>query len=78
MEKNETAKNYLLDLGREIILLANKSNSSVDKNGIDYELGRSYAYYEILSLMKNQAAAFGLNNNDIGIGDFSIESLLKG
>ena len=76
MEKNEIAKNYLLDLGREIILLADKSNRSADKNDVDYERGRSYAYYEVLSLMENQAAAFGLNNYDIGIGEFQTESIL--
>lgn len=70
-------KNYLLDLG---VLLKEKAREakcekdfSSEKNEIDYKLGYLMAYHEVISLMKQQADAFEINQKDIGLYDIDPE-----
>lgn len=61
---HETYKNYLRDLSYLLIEAALESRDSTKiKTGEDriYELGRSMAYYEVISLMQQQCDAFGIN-----------------
>jgi hypothetical protein len=36
-----------------------------------FETGRHFAFYEILSLIEQQAIAFGYDKNDIGMDSFN-------
>lgn len=63
-------KNYLLDLSfiiKERALNAKKSLD--DSNQDDYNSGYLMAFYEILDLMKHQADAFNIQQDDIGLAD---------
>ena len=71
------AENYLHDLGKEILSLANRTD---DKSGGDidrFEAGRRFAFYEVLSLLKQQAIAFGISETEIGLEGADIEKLIK-
>ena len=79
MDKS-TYENYLLDLG---MLL--KEDALAAKEAIDtlinheeriHELGRVLAYYEVISLMQQQAMSFGIPLNLIGLEDFDPERKL--
>jgi hypothetical protein len=56
---------YLLDLGfllKEAALDARqRANSTPDPGEKAFEQGRAMAYYEVVSLMKDQAVAFGVD-----------------
>ena len=63
---------YLQDLGhfiREYGLQAKKDAESAD----EFDKGRAMAYYEVLSLMQQQADAFGLPLAELGLGDFDAD-----
>ena len=67
MKFDARANNYLLDLGtllQERVLEAKKSSQ---ESGSDYDLGRLMAYHEIISLMVQQAEAFGMELKEINL-----------
>ena len=43
----------------------------------DYEKGRQMAFYDVLSLMKELAKSFGLEEKSVGVSGIVIEDLLK-
>jgi hypothetical protein len=62
--------NYLLDLGREIRQSAEAAKREADTAGANdqhFARGRSMAYYEVITLMHQQAIAFGLPLADVGL-----------
>lgn len=63
--------NYLLDLGQLIKERAFEAKKSRDASrgttDYDYELGHLMAFYEIVSLMQQQARAFGISLSKIGL-----------
>ncbi len=71
---SQTVDNYLLDLGallRERALEAKaQASASVGTAEHQFELGRSIAYYEVLSLLTQQADAFGLPRAALSLEDF--------
>lgn len=77
MNTISTEKNYLYDLGQELVLLAKRMESESQGFTDQFQQGRRFATYEILSLMKQQAEAFGLAETQIGLEEFDIEKLLK-
>lgn len=68
-------QNYLHDLGQELVLLARRIQSEFQISKDPFQRGRRFAIYEVLSLMSQQAEAFGLPANQIGIEGFEIEKL---
>lgn len=73
--ENETYLNYLNDF---LFLLKEKAiNSKLNKdqkvkNGdLDYQCGHLTAYYEVISLAKQQADAFNIDQSEIGIDDIN-------
>lgn len=63
-------QNYLKDLVEILKERALKDKKrSKEKNG-EYEKGRLMAYYEFISLLKQQADAFGIDLKDINLQDF--------
>ena len=64
---------YLIDLGVLVKEMAVSVREEVKQAGSttdDYLLGRKMALYEVISLMRHQAWAFGLPMDDVGLGDF--------
>ena len=77
---NEQFENYVLDLGvlvKEKALEAKttKDKSSCEKDD-DYHLGYLMAFYEIVSLMQQQAAVFDIDLAQLGLEDIDPESEL--
>ena len=66
-------RNYAHDLGNLIRSAAFQTKSDLDSLSADgpssYESGRAFAYYEVLSLMQQQARAFGLSLADLSLED---------
>ena len=62
--------NYLLDLGRELRESAEEAKKSAGVAEEDDRLfaqGRAMAYYEVISLMHQQATSFGLPLTELGL-----------
>jgi len=72
-----TEKNYLYDLGHELVLLAKRIESESLTPEDQFQRGRRFALYEVLSLMKQQAQSFGLSAKQIGLDEYDINDLLK-
>ena len=72
-----TADHYVLDLGallKEKALEAKaQASAAAGSPEHQFELGRSMAYYEVLSLMTQQADAFGLPRAALSLRDFDPE-----
>jgi hypothetical protein len=74
MSKSE---NYLCDLGKEVLALAQNAQKEAARTRDPFQKGRQFGLYEILSLMKQQASAFDLNDGAVGLEGVDIESLLR-
>ena len=71
--KNDKFKNYLHDLG---VLIKEKANQAkIDKDissnsdDSDYQIGYLMALYEVIDIMKQQAIAFNITGDNIGLAD---------
>jgi len=58
---------FLRDLVGLLVEKARKAKAERDASGTDYELGQLMAYYETVSLIQQQAEAFDLSFEDIGM-----------
>ncbi|QIF05648.1 hypothetical protein [Roseimicrobium sp. ORNL1] len=72
-----TEANYLRDLGKALIVMANRDEVVLESTEGLFEMGRRYALYEVLSLMKQQAVAFELTDVQIGLEGVDIDTFLK-
>ncbi|MCU7556015.1 hypothetical protein OCL06_15600 [Alteromonas sp. ASW11-19] len=74
---NEKFKNYVYDLG--VILKEKALDAKVEKDksagakDTDYNLGYLMAYYEVVSLMQQQANSFEIELSEIGLDDIDPE-----
>ena len=64
--------NYLRDLGTQLRADAFEARDS-QSDGADFERGQTFAYIRVLSLMQQQADAFGLESAEIGLADLDPE-----
>jgi len=64
MKFNLTAEEFLIDLVPIIKELIIKSKQ---KNKDDYDIGRIFAYYDILSVIQMQAKNFEIDLSEIGL-----------
>jgi|FLYL01.1.fsa_nt_gi hypothetical protein len=75
-----TLENYLLDLVALILEDAREAKRERDaakkKSDRDFHDGRLAAYREVISLMQNQAAAFGISLDSIGLNKIDPEKEL--
>lgn len=63
---------YLRDLGallKEKALEARRERDGASAEDRPYALGRLTAFHEVVSLMQQQAEAFGLDLEDVGLAD---------
>lgn len=72
-----TEANYLRDLGKALIAMANRDEPVLESAEGLFEMGRHYAFHQVLSLMKQQAVAFGLTDAEIGLEGVDIDIFLK-
>ncbi|WP_293675168.1 hypothetical protein [Thiolapillus sp.] len=75
---DEKFKNYIYDLG---VLLKEKAreakadkDASIGTGEADYKIGYLMGLHEVVSLMKQQAEAFDIEQGDVGLGDLEPES----
>ena len=76
---NQTHRNYLRDLGhlvRERAVQAHSERRSGDNADAAFSQGYSLAWYEVASLMRDQAVAFQLPEGDLAFDGFNPEALL--
>jgi hypothetical protein len=69
-------KNYLHDVGSEIVDLAKEAKKRSLERANDYERGRLFSHYEILDLMRQQAATFDIELRDVGLEGVEIGQFL--
>ncbi len=74
---SDVADNYLRDLAPLILELARETKLSIQKENDSYEQGKLSAFYAVLSLMKQQAIAFELDDEAIGLKGVNLEELLS-
>lgn len=68
------AENFILDLGALVRDVALKAvDNSRASGGGQFEAGRAMAWYEVTSLIQQQAAAFGLSRAQCGLSGFDAE-----
>jgi hypothetical protein len=71
------AENYLQDLGKELLLLARNAQRESAQGTDPFQKGRQTAFYEVLSIMKQQALSFGLDDRIVGLDGVDIDTLLR-
>lgn len=75
-----SASDYLADLGtllkEEALKAKAAAAAAVETSDHPFELGRLTAYYEVLSLVKQQATAFGIPDDAIGLHAFDPDTEL--
>lgn len=62
----DPAAQYLRDFGREVMSLARREVAANDAAD-GFAARRRLAYYEVVSLMIDQAQVFGISADDIGL-----------
>lgn len=71
---------FLRDLGsllkEDALEAKNSASSTVGTSDHAFELGRLTAYYEVVSLMKQQAISFGISEEAISLSGFDPDSEL--
>jgi hypothetical protein len=71
-DMSETHSNYLLDLGhfvKDMALSARAQKHSATGDDLQFASGRLLGLYEVISLMQQQAIAFGISTEAIGLAD---------
>jgi hypothetical protein len=68
----------MLDVSRELIDKARATKAEAARSGSDYDKGRHFALYEVISLLAQQADAFGVDRKTIGLADVDPERDLLG
>ena len=70
----DSCANYLRDLGhllKEDALEAKRDMDSASGDDATFAQGRRLAYYEVISLMQQQAWVFGIPLEEIGLADIN-------
>ena len=73
---SSSAALYIQDLGvllKELALRAKNEATTVSEDDRGFALGRLTAMHEVISLMQQQATAFGLDLRDIGLDGINPE-----
>jgi hypothetical protein len=73
----ESVRLMLVDVNYELLEMA-KAAKIAAQSGSDYDKGRQFALYEIVSLLIQQADAFGIDREAIGLTGIDLERDLLG
>ncbi len=74
----ESASRLLADVSRELLEMAKGAKADAAGSSSDYEKGRHFAFYEVISLLVQQADAFGVDRETLGLGHIDPERDLLG
>jgi len=66
------------DVSRELLDKAKTVKAEAARSGSDYDKGRHFALYEVISLLVQQAEAFGVDRASIGLAGVDPERDLLG
>lgn len=69
-----TESGYLRDLGPLLVELALSAKHEAARTGSAYERGRQMGLCEAVSLMVQQAVAFGLSRDEVGLAGVDPDS----
>ncbi len=72
MRHSNAAENLLHDLAVELVQKARDAKCEASE-GSDYEKGRHFALYEVVSLLSQQATVFGVPLDRIGLGGLDVD-----
>jgi len=73
MTKLITYKNFLIDL---IPLIKENLKNAKEPQDTDYNSGKVFAYFDVLTLIQMQAKNFGINLNELGLEYELMEELM--
>jgi hypothetical protein len=65
--ENESIHLMISDVSRELLEKAKLAKATARNSGADYDKGRHFALYEVLSLLVQQADAFGIERVELGL-----------
>jgi hypothetical protein len=68
------ANELLSDVCRELLDLARAARADAANSGSDYDKGRHFAYYEVVSLLILEANSFGVDLSELGLQGIDPES----
>lgn len=71
--ETSTVQRMLSDVATELIEKAKAAKADAEQSGSDYDKGRHFALYEVISLLTQQAEAFGVDQREIGLGGIDAE-----
>lgn len=74
----ESVRLMLVDVSRELLEKSEEAKAAATLSGSDYDKGRHFALYEVISLLTQQADAFGIDRATIGLGAVDPERDLLG
>jgi len=63
----------LSDFSKELLGWAKAAKADAERSASDYDKGRHFALYEVVSLLTQQAEAFGMDRAEIGLADVDPE-----
>lgn len=72
--EEKTFKNYVKDLGHLLKGRAFEAKRNAQGSSDSYDRGFLMAFYEVISLMRSQASAFGFEFDDVGLADINPDS----
>ncbi|MDY7096185.1 MAG: hypothetical protein SX243_24690 [Acidobacteriota bacterium] len=76
MTYSDKAENLLRDVALELVEMAREAKQKATASGSDYDEGRHFAFYEAVSLIRQQAKVFGLSLDRIGLGELDVDDEL--
>lgn len=62
-----SAPDFVRDLGPLLLELAQAARADSDRSGDAFDRGRAHGLYEAVSLVTQQADAFGLDRGQVGL-----------
>ena len=69
----ESVQLMLADVSRELLEKAKAAKTDAAHSGSDYDKGRHFALYEVISLLGQQVDAFGIDRVAVGLNDVDPE-----
>ena len=63
----ERVQLMLFDLVRELVDMAKATKIEATRTGADFDKGRQFAFYEVVSLLTQYADVFGVERAEVGL-----------
>lgn len=73
MTYNDAAENLLHDVAVELVEKVREAKRDAGASGSEYDKGRHFALYEAISLISQQATAFGVPLERLGLGALDVD-----